>query len=493
MFPLFILLMATPAPLATSPVPAIACMADDVDDAIKAAGDDVEALLKLASKWTDMSDEPAARRAWARVLELQPSSEEAHTGLRHHLFGGIWYETYAALSKAKRSEAERRLKEEGLAPFGGDWVPVHELPFHRMKWEKLPTGKWAPAGTLARMEDEKAKLAEGWQLQHRTWVAPEELDQWRAGKWKVGGAWLDLAAANAAHSELGSWWEMPGEHFVALTTVPEDQARWVNYWADQVPAELERMFGLKAETKPEFVVLDSIAQYNDFAGGSIADGRQPADVSGQSAVHYAFFTDGWVDVTGPSPLFRGTGAAYYDVQDPSLTPFGQHAVRHAAALAWLESVDPSWEAVSLMITSPGGAFPDARYWEEKRIPRWLRYGAAAYCERFLEDKSVPEGGDPLWARSWALQNLRSGGPMDSIDEILELALDTNDPAGSVRLLHEAGLVLHYLIDGDDKKAKKAYDAYRVALSSGADAAEPLADLEEFVRRAAGKIAAYGGL
>lgn len=490
---LLLLATAAPAPADAGAAAPYTLTLDGVDDAIGAAGKDVAKLVALAKGWTEEGDEASAARAWSRVLELDRDHDEAHRGLRHHRYGDRWYETYAELSRARRDEARRRLAEEGLVPLGNQWVPQAELPFRRMGWEDQGDGSWAPPGTKAAKDELARKLADGHQLQHRTPIPPSEFEPWRAGKWKVGDEWLDVEAANAAHAALGSWWEVPGEHFVALTTVPEENTRWVVWWADQVHGQLGEIFGLAPKEAPEFVVLNSIAQYNDFAAGSPAQGRAPADAMGYSSIHYAFFTDGWTDVVGGAPVFHAAGAAYYDPADPALAPYGQHAVRHAAAISWLEAVDPSWNAVSLMVTSPGAGFLDGAFWGEKRIPRWLRYGAAAYCERFFEDANVGEGGDPMWARKWALENLKKGGAMDPVADVLELEFDTNDAAASVRRVHEAGLLLHYTLDGGDKKVTKAFDAYRKALIGGEDVMEPLAAYEKALEKAEKKIAKFAGL
>lgn len=480
------LLLAVPAP-AAAPLPTAV---DQVDDALAAAGKDVAALVALAEGWTAEGNEAAARRGWERVLELDSEHEGAHGALRHHRWGGHWYTTYAALSAARRAEQQRRLAEEGLVLLGDAWVPVAEAPFRRMGWEQQPDGSFAPPGTRAAREEREALLAAGHQLQHLTPIPPEEFDQWRAGLWKVGDTWLDTAAANAAHAELDAWWRVPSQHFVALATVPEEHTRWVAFWADQVHLDLAEIFGLAPAAPPEFLCLHSIAQYNTFAAGDAATGRVPADAQGFSSLHYAFLADAWVEMVGDVPVPRVTGVAWYDPTDPALAPYGQHAVRHAAALAWLETVDPSWDTVARMATAPTAGFPDGAFWAEKRIPRWLHYGAAAYCERFFEDRNVPEGGDPQWARTWALANLTAGGDLAPVEEVLALELSTSDPAASLRLVHQAGLLLHYTLHGGDARVTKAFDAYRDALRARDDVAEPLAAYEEALVRSAKKIEGF---
>ncbi|MGK0481672.1 MAG: hypothetical protein ACJAQ3_001650 [Planctomycetota bacterium] len=476
--------------LPMTPLSTAACFLPQDDAAVRleAAGSDVDALCALARSWVEEEADDSAVRAWTQVLSLDSKHEEAHLGLRHHRHGTVWFETYAELAKARRAEAKRRFESEGVVPFGDEWVPAADLPFRRMGWESLEGGTWGPPGTRERMAGEAKKRADGWEQQHASWVAPSEFDAWRSGLWKVGEQWLDTAAANQAHSKIGAWWQIPGDHFTALTTLSEDDSRWVHWWADQAAVDLERIFGLAPQGKPDLVVLNGIAQYNDFAAGSAAEARVPADASGHSSLHYAFFTDGWTEVVEGRPIFRGTGAAYYDVQDPALKPFGQHAIRHAAALAWLESVDPSWDAVSRLLTQPGSTFPDQWFWKEKRIPRWLRYGAAAYCERFFEDRKVGDDGDALWARKWAVANLKTDGEFSSLEDIFAMDMNTAAPEASLRRIHEAGWVVHFLLEGSDRKVQKAWSAYREALVAGEEVEEHVKVLEAALLKAKGRIA-----
>ncbi|MEM9802535.1 MAG: hypothetical protein AAGA20_19570 [Planctomycetota bacterium] len=488
-----LLLALLAAPVGAIAAPATPVSVDGVSEAIASAGEDVGKLAALADRWTAENDGESARLAWRRIVEIDSYHAGARAGLRHHLYEGRWYETYAALSRARRDEARRRLEEDGVVPFGDEWVKPEDLPFRRMGWERLDDGAWAPPGTREARAEVERKVSLGWEQQHRTWISPDEFDRWRAGLWKVGDEWLDADAANEAHAEIGAWWEVPGEHFVALTTVTEERSRWVVWWADRTHDELVRLFGLEPREAPELVVLNSIAQYNDFAAGSAAASRVPADSMGWSSIHYAFFTDGWIDRTGSAPAFRGTGAAYYAANDPALEPFGQHAVRHAAAIAWLAAVDPSWDTVSRMLTEPAAGFPDASYWDEKRIPRWMQYGAASYCERYFEDATVGEDGDPLWSRKWALDNLRGGGPLPPVKEILTLDFDTADPPASARRIHLAGLLVHFAADGGDPDVTEAFDAFRAALVAGEDTADSVAALEAELVDAQSKIARFAGL
>ncbi|MBK9388624.1 MAG: hypothetical protein IPN34_27750, partial [Planctomycetes bacterium] len=97
-------------------------------------------------------------------------------------------------------------------------------------------------------------------------------------------------------------------------------------------------------------------------------------------MHYAFFAEAWFDFTQEPPLHRGAGVAFSEPTDPVLAPYGTFSVRHAAAQSFVEAIDPSWRALSSVPTQ--GLVANA-FWSEKRIPRWLRYGAASYVERLL--------------------------------------------------------------------------------------------------------------
>lgn len=484
----FLLLTLTPAPLLSlgnGALPAMHVAATDgIADRIAAAGKDAAKLEALAEELQAAADEAGAAQAWEALVRLDGSHAKAREALRHRRYDGQWFETYAALAAYRRKEAKTMLETKGLVRLGGEWVPEADRPFLRMGWERLEGGAWARPGTQARLAKEDELRAKGWEQQDHVWIDPADFDKWRAGQWKVGDAWLGAEEADAARSKIGDWWQVPGEQFIALTTVARESAQWAPWWADQVVVDLERLTGLVATDKVEFVVLDSIAQYNAFAAG---DGtRLPAETSGFSSLHYAFFADSWVDATTTPGVFRGTGVAWWDPSDANLAPYGQHAVRHAAALAWLEAVDPSWDAVSLMVTDPTGGFPGAKFWGEKRIPRWLRYGAASYCERYFEDpKAAENGGDPMWSRTWALSNLT--GELDAVDRVIDLPLSLQDVPGSTRLLHQAGLVVHYLLNGEDRAVTKAHKAWRSALVSGERASTELADLEEALRKAESKI------
>lgn len=460
---------------------------------IKAAGTDVGKLLQLAKDWTDKKHTDAARAAWKRVLELDPANADARAGLGHQSYAGKWFESHTALFDYKRAEDAEKGKQ-GLARVADGWVKVADAPFVRLGWAKDDKGNWQHP--LARLRAQKAQemLAKGCQLQDLEWIDPVEFEQWKQGLWKCGDQWLDTAAANTFHADPKQGWFVASEHFVITTTVDRERVEWCKWWADQTWPDLVRLFGVtpgsrpsaidllgENNDKPELVVWNSIAQFNKFAAGSETDGF--------SSLHYAFFADALFDPTVKPAAFAAIGAAYWDNTTKETGAFGQHSIRHAAALSFVEAIDPSWKALG-DVAMGTQAKSTAAFWAEKRIPRWLRYGAASYVERWFLDTKVGEGGDPEWARKWARACLKKDGGLRDIGKVFEFKLALADVPGSARLIHEAGLLTAFVLDGGDKNVQRAHEALKQALVSGSPTTAAVAELQKVLLQAKGAIAAF---
>jgi hypothetical protein len=466
---------------------------DELAERKRAAGDDVAKLYELAL-WCEAEErDEDARGLCERVLKLDPEHAGAHEKLRHHRYDGRWFETYRELSRYRAAE-EERMGKEGLVRHAGGWAPAADVPYLRMGWTRAADGRFASPAALERERLAAERTAAGWQLQDLTWIPPEEFDSWRGGLYKCGAEWLAPAEADRWHAELGRWWQLPGEHFELWATTDRESARWALWWADQAYPDLVRALGAEPARKPVFVTLGSLAQYNDFAAGNVEAQRPAAEVSGWSSVHYAFQADSFVERSGAVPEYPGAGVCYWDVGDPALKPYGQHAVRHAAALSYLEALDPSWNAVSTMLAAGPGTPVDATaFWAEKKLPAWLRFGIASWCERYFRDAAAPAGADPWWARTWALENLRQQGGLRPLDVIFACALDATDPAGSGRLISEAGAVVSFALDGGCAPVTAAYERLRQALSGSGDVAAAARELEGSIREHDKELARYAAL
>jgi hypothetical protein len=466
---------------------------DEFADRKTAAGDDVGKLFELAL-WCEVESRPEDSRAvLERILKLDPENAAAHEKLRHHRYDERWFETYRELSAYRKAE-EDRMAAKGLARHGAEWVPAADLPFLRMGWERAADGRFRSPAALERERLAAEHKAAGWQQQDLTWIPPEQFEPWRAGLYKCGEEWLPEAEAQRFHSELGRWWTLPGEHFVVYATTDRESARWALWWADQTYADLVRAVGVEPPEKPVFVTLKGLDQYNAFAAGNAQEQRPAAEGAGWSSVHYAFQADSFVDRTGTAPEYVGAGACYWDASDPTLKPFGQHAVRHAAALSYLEAVDPSWGAVwNMLATGPGAAVDTAAFWAEKKLPKWLRFGIASYCERYFKDAHAAADADPWWARTWALENLKQKGGLRPLEQIFAFEVDVNDPEGSGRMISEAGALVSFVLDGDCKPVAEAHARLKETLAGGGDTREAVKKLEAALSAHARELKQHTGL
>ena len=461
--------------VSSSIITPVAAPQEDASQQIAAAGEDVAKLLELATAWKGAGKKDEAKAAFLRIIEIDPNHEEARKGLRHHQYDGKWFESYSALSKYRREESKRKA-EEGFSRFGDEWVLTDELPFLRLGWVKGSDGKFVDPSIARELEHEKEMLAEGRQLRSEdsSWVHPDDFPKWQEGLWKCGEEWVSLDEANAYHADINHWWRARGEHFEVLSTCNEETTRTARWHADGAFGDLVRICGLQPSGRPQVVVLKSMVEFNAFAAGDQAGGRQAAEVSGFSSLHYAYFADAWYDLASQPPRYLGTGVSYWDTSDQAMAPFGKHSVRHAAGLAYLEAITPS---INTLGTAISGGQPPAldAFWAEKPIPRWLFYGAASYVERYYSD---PHADDPLQIRRWALSNLTNAGELASLETVFafELSLDNQEP--STRLILQAGAVVAFMLDGNCGSVIEKHRALKAALKSGADSAAALEGLQK---------------
>jgi hypothetical protein len=491
-------LVSSPCAAATSFCSQAVSTPDDpaLDAKITAAGRDVAKLLELAAAYSTPAQEADAAKIFRKVLEFDANNEAAHKGLHHQLYDGKWYESFAELAKYKREEAAK-MKAKGLARWKEEWVPEADVPFLKMGWNKDASGAWADPSDAAQVKQVAEWKAAGYQFRadDNSWIAPDDADKWRALQWKCGDEWVDMAKANDYHSKIEHPWELMGEHFEVWATCDWDGANIARWHADKVFPELVRIFGTQPAKPPHFIVLNSLQQYNQAAGA------QPIliESEGVSSLHGAYFADAFYDASKP-PRYLGCGVSYWDRKDAKVAGWGPYWLRWAAAQSFVDAIDPSWSAVGDWIAS--GARGDvatyaAPFWGEKKIPRWLRYGAASYVERFMKNPEAAEGTDPWTLRSFAFGEIKKGGGLRKLDDVFAFALNVTDIDGSSRLYHEAGLVVSYLLDGasGDKELAEKHQAFQAALKSGKkdDVAAAAAALQKTLAKHDRDIRKFAGL
>lgn len=459
------LLLLVPSPVVAALPSSVVNASQDtnLDAKIKAAGNDVAKLLELAKSCAKDTD---ARKVYRAVIAIDASHEEARKALGHQFYDGKWFESFAELTKYKRDETAR-MKEKGLARFKDEWVPEAELPFHTMGWVKDEAGKWASPHVLARAKEEAERKAAGFQFRadDNSWIAPADMQHWTALRWKCGEEWVELAKANEYHSKLETAWELAGEHFITITTCDWEAGNAARWYAEKSYPELVRLFGVEPPRRPEFVVLANIEQYNAAAGGA-----QPIlpDAEGYSSLHGAYFADLTFDFSKPPAQFFGCGVSFWDRKDEKLRGWGPYWLRWAAAQSFVDAIDPSYAFIGEVNQAGAIGNTATTFWAEKRIPRWLRYGAASYVERYMKDPEAAEGASPWALRDFAFGQIQRSGGLRKLDEVFAFALDITKLESSSRLYHEAGLVVAFLLDGapGDTKLAAAHESFRTALKSG---------------------------
>jgi len=463
---------ALPAQSATPAAPAAPAAGATTDPAldgkIAAAGKDVGKLLELAAACTAAGQDDEAKKVFAKVLEVDAANEVAHKGLRHQFYDGKWYGSFAELSKFKREEAAA-MKAKGLARFKDGWVPEADVPFMTMGWTKDKSGAWTNPVEIERA----AKIAEweaaGYEFRadDNSWIAPEDKDKWAALLWKCDDEWVETEVADAYHAEIGKWWQLVGEHFTVWTTCDWAGGNYARWYADKTYPDLVRLFGVEPASRPHFIVLNSIAQYNQASGGN-----PPllAETEGWSSVFGAYFADAYFDITAKPPQYMGAGVSFWDRNDANLKGWGPGWLRWAAAQSYVDAIDPSWLAIAATIGggANGGAPNAGPFWGEKKVPRWLRYGAASYAERFMKNPEATETSDPWDLRTFALGVLKAGGGLGKLDDVFAFKIDPTKPEEAAHLYQEAGLLVSFLLDGaaDNKELVAAHAAFTAAMKKG---------------------------
>ena len=472
---LFLSVVPLPTSLPIPSAPRFQDAADaELEAQIAAAGKDAAKLLELAKSLSSGGKDDAAKKVYKKIIEVDPNHAEARKALRHHNYDGKWFESYAELSKYRREETAK-MKEKGLAKFKDQWVHEADLTYLNMGWVKDAAGKWTDpieASEQKQVEEWKSK-GYAFRADDGSWIAPEDVPKWQALQWKCGDEWVDMDKANEFHSKLGQWWTLEGDHFKVWSTTDWNGGNSARWYADKIYPDLVRLFGMQPAKKPLFVLLNSQDQYNEAAGGQ--GGQQQrvhlGDTEGISSLHGAYFADRGFEVVGdptaPAARYLGCGVSFWDRKSEKLGNWGPFWLRWAAAQSYVEAIDPSWLAISESIAASASGSQSAAntFWTEKKIPRWLRYGAASYVERFAKDPDLQEGGNPWALREFAFGELKKGGSLHKIEDIFAFQLSLDDQDSSSRLYHEAGLLVSFLLDGadGDKKLREKHQAFKAAL------------------------------
>ncbi|MEW6074169.1 MAG: hypothetical protein AB1726_16435 [Planctomycetota bacterium] len=427
-----------------------------------AAEGDAQKLWEVAN-WCEANGLDKEFRSCLRaILKIDDGDKKAHELLGHVFYDGQWFPSAAQMEAYKkkheaelRKDEERKAKEQGLVRHGDRWVHPEDVPYLERGFVKDESGTWIDP-------EEQKKLAEGWVRQDLEWISPEEKPNLEKGLWKCGDRWLGLADADAYHAEIDRCWKIPGERFLLYSTCPRSLAQRALLEAEDAYGDLVRIFGTYPAERPHFVVLNSLDQYGRFANGDPAAQRPGTESAGLSSVHGVFFADVWFAI--PSLEYLGAGVTYWDEKDERSKSFGRLFARHAAAQSFIERIDPSpATTVKFREAQGAGGFSPADFWKEKLLPLWLRYGAAAYVERYFADKSPGAASNPHMLREWSVQNIQRAGGLDPLDTIFAFGITVENSEGSGKLINEAGLLVAFLLDGGCAPLAKEHGVLKEAI------------------------------
>lgn len=462
------------APVTAAPLDGVAAHLEDseVETRIAAAGTDIAKLQALAAEYEQAKDRNAAKLVHLRVIEVDPNNEVSRAALRHQFYDGRWFESFVELAKFKREEDERMAKD-GLVRWRDGWAPSADLPYLSLGWVRNAAGEWEDPVLVAEQKQIEAWQAAGYQFRadDNSWIAPEDFEHWTNLEWKCGEEWVSLERANEFHSDLEQMWQIAGEHFITATICDWDTGNIARWHADRTAEHLMRVFGTAPQRKPHFVMLPDLAAYNAAAGDVPA---LLADSEGYSSLQGSYFADLCFDHSKDPVRYMGCGVCYFDRTDEKLAKWGPLWIRWAAAQSYIDAIDPSWRTIGPWVELQANG--DARqygadFWAEKRIPRWLRYGAATYVERFIPDPLYALEEDQVWdLRNEALADLKQSGGLRKIEEVFAFRLSLDDVAGSARLYQEAGLIVAFMLDGapEDGGLRALHSAFRRMLANGSD-------------------------
>jgi len=415
----------------------------------------VEKLWKVYD-WCEARGMDKEGRAVARkILKLDDSQRRAHEVLGEIEYDGKWFASEKKVEEYKKKQLEDEAKRTGKVLHKGELVDPADLPFLEKGMKRLESGEWVSA------EDYK-RVTEGWVKQDLVWVSPEEKPNLEKGLWKCGDKWLSEADADKYHSEVGKWWAVPSDHFVVYTTCTRKTVDKILDECRRAHREFNRVAGRTPLVPVPILVLNSSEQYNAFLGGSNGN----AELRGFSSLHGATIAETWEE-----PLRQGmtsAGVTYWNVSNDADNKRGPIWVRHAAAQALAEGLDPSPKSLSRLVAGTATNAIAEEWWKEKMFPQWFRYGGVSYVERWIPDQFVAAGGDADWIRKWSKENLVRVGGLDSLESILACSLSLESIDASVKLLNETGLLVHFILDGKCMPIVEAHGALKQALKNPKD-------------------------
>ncbi len=449
---------------------------------------DAAKLWTLYETCTAEAEVEAARITLRHILRLAPNDVRARNALGFVGAEGLWFDDPLALERHQLGQQEENAKAKGHVQSKLGWIHRDERALANKGMQKdFATGQWLTSRDVRRVDD-------GWSRQDLEWIEPEEAANVDNGLWRIDGEWVEESEANVRRSRIDSMWTIPRPEVVLHSTADRGVSLWAAREMGRAIQDLRRVFGAEPVLPLDVAMLRDEEQYDRFAFGA-PDGRRRATHAGRlQVVHHAFFAESWFALEDGKRAYRGMGVCYWDTLAPYGDLYGVHAARLAVGLSYVDALDPSPKAVrKALAKGPNAAYYDS-FLAEKKLPAWLRYGAAVYAERYFHDTSVVAGDsrDPWWARAWSLDNLRERGGMRPLDAVFAFEVDPSDRDDGQKLLLEAGLLVAFVVDGECAPVTAAHDAFKQAMIAGRLHATDLEALLDAIRANESALAAFAG-
>jgi hypothetical protein len=337
----------------------------------------------------------------------------------------------------------------------------------------------------------------GWIQVDMMWIPPEELPNVEKGLYKCGGQWLPLAEANQYHASPGQEWHLRMQdprmqkiyRFEIFSTADRQVAEAALKCAEWTFPMLVDACGVAPEETSSLIVLRNLDQYKAFAAGTPSP-----EQTGYSSITGAFVCESFYDRR--RTRFLRAGVTYWDPSTTSLNVWGKMNTRAAAALGFLEAVDPSpkSEVKSLRASGQGQG---AEFWAEKKLETWFRYGVAFYAAGlFFDEDAQANGGDPYEVRNWLIGQMIAPGGLNPLDTIFAFRLEPQPEAAAVaseKKVWEAGLIVAFILEGKCPPVVEAHRGLKAALRNGEGHVAAFEGLKTQVKNHEAELREFAGL
>ena len=194
-------------------------------------------------------------------------------------------------------------------------------------------------------------------------------------------------------------------------------------------------------------------------------------------------------------MFLRSGITYWDRSTPSLDGWGKIYTRAAAALGFLEALDPSPRSETRAVSAAQGQ--GAEFWAEKRLDLWFRYGVAFYAAGLYYDEvAANNGADPFEVRNWLIGTKIGPTGLDPLDALFAFRISAQSDSEkdiSEKLMWEAGLVVAFILEGNCQPVSAAHRALKNALRNGEGHLAAFETLEKEIKNHEAQLREFAGL